>query len=182
MSYPKQNEAANSLTYRLAVKADIKAIVDLVNVAYRPAPHLQGWTHESNLVTGDRTSPQQVEKLLTTDSCVLLVLLNGEIAGCANVKRLGTTCQIGMLATHPRVQNQGIGHQMLNHAEQFAAESCHAKRIEISVLAGRPELLAFYERRGYFSEGLPEPYPSGQGFGVAINAGLGILRLKKIID
>lgn len=181
MSYPKQNEEANSLTYRLAVKADVKAIVDLVNVAYRPAPHLQGWAHESNLVTGDRTSPQQVEKLLTTESWVLLVLLNGEIAGCAHGKRLGTTCQIGMFATHPRVQNQGIGHQLLNHAEQFAAKSCNTTSIEISVLTGRPELLAFYERRGYFSEGQPEPYPSGQGFGVAINTELGVLRLNKSI-
>ena len=49
---------------RIASAADAIAIADLVNRAYRPETGQAGWTHESGLVSGMRTSPDQVRAAL----------------------------------------------------------------------------------------------------------------------
>lgn len=179
MSHLNLTNGMEEPVYRLGRLEDVPDIVELVNAAYRPASNEQGWTHEAALVRGDRTSPKQVEDLFTTDSWALVLTVRDWIAACVHVKRGGQVCLIGMLATHPRLQGQGLGHQMLACAERFALSSCLAMRIEIAVLSGRPELLAFYKRRNYVLTGRADPYPSGSNFGVAKLHELEVLYMNK---
>lgn len=179
MSHLNPTKGMEEPGYRLARLEDVPDIVDLVNAAYRPVSNEKGWTHEAALVAGDRTSPKQVEDLFTNDSWVLVLTVRDRIAACVHVKRDGQACQIGMLATYPKLQGQGLGHQVLACAERFALSHCLAKRIEIAVLSSRLELLAFYKRRNYVFTGRSDAYPSGRGYGVEKINGLEVLYMNK---
>jgi ribosomal protein S18 acetylase RimI-like enzyme len=84
-----------------------------------------------------------------------------------------------MLATDPKLQAQGLGKQVLLHAEAYATEYFEASVLKMSVLSSRPELLAFYERRGYVLTGEVEEYPLSAGVGQPIVAGIHVLSLAK---
>jgi ribosomal protein S18 acetylase RimI-like enzyme len=172
---------------RLATPDDASEIAALVNRAYRPAAHERGWTHEADLVAGARTSPQQVRALFGPQSCVLLLCQARElewqaaaqILACVHLDIDGSTAHIGMLATRPDAQAQGLGKQMLAHAEQHAMEHFGVSEFEISVLSARNELLSFYARRGYLRTGVRTPYPLDSGVGQPLLAAITLETLRK---
>lgn len=166
--------------FRVATAADVDAIARLANKAYRPAGAERGWTHEADLVAGDRTSAAQVAGLLRPGSSVLLLLIDGTIAACVHVERAADACCIGMLATEPKWQNLGLGKRMLEQAERFAVDVWSARCLLMSVLSSRPELLAFYERRGYARTGELTAYPVGAGVGTPRSEALHVLSLEKM--
>lgn len=84
-----------------------------------------------------------------------------------------------MLATVPSLQTQGLGKQMLFLAEQYAVKHFNATVFRMNVLSGRPELMAFYERRGYIPTGEMQDYPVSAGVGQPIVEGLQIEGLVK---
>ena len=111
---------------------------------------------------------------------MLLLRQQGEIVACVHVQADGPDAAgIGMLASEPRLQAQGLGKQMLQHAEQFAVQQLGARILRMSVLSSRPELLAFYERRGYQRTGELESYPLTAGVGQPLRADLHLLMLEK---
>jgi ribosomal protein S18 acetylase RimI-like enzyme len=70
-----------------------------------------------------------------------------------------------MLTVDPHVQGQGVGKQLLATADQYAQEQgCSA--ITMTVVAQRPELIAWYERYGFRPTGETLPFPGGTRFGV----------------
>lgn len=168
------------MAFREATPADADAIAALVNRAYRPTAGERGWTHEADLVAGPRTSAAQVAELFRAGSSVLLMRLEDQVVACVHVAQSVDSCTIGMLATAPGQQNLGLGKRMLQHAEQFAAKHYAARRLDMSVLSSRPELLAFYERRGYVLTGEREDYPVDAGVGTPWHEKLHVLSLQKI--
>jgi GNAT superfamily N-acetyltransferase len=164
-----------------AQAADAAAIADLVNQAYRPGPAHAGWTHESALVSGDRTSAAQVRALFKKDSTVLVMRQGSALVACVHVERDGSVCWIGMLATSPALQAQGLGKQMLAAAEAFAIKTHAAKAFRMSVLSSRPELLDFYQRRGYQWTGATSAYPIEAGVGTPQRDDLQVLALLKLV-
>jgi ribosomal protein S18 acetylase RimI-like enzyme len=164
---------------RLACEADAKEIAALVNRAYRPSPQDAGWTHEANLVAGDRTTTEQVLSLFQEQSTILLLCLGPEIVACVHVQGSPSGAYIGMLATNPTLQAQGVGKQMLLHAETYAIDHFGALELKMSVLSSRPELLAFYERRGYVLTGEVEEYPMSAGVGQPMDPDTKVLSLAK---
>ena len=178
-SNPSFNMEALSLELCVACEADAKEIATLVNRAYRPSPQNAGWTHEANLIAGERTSTEQVLSLFHEQSTILLLRLGQEIVACVHVQGGHSCAYIGMLATNPAMQAQGLGKQMLFHAEAYASEHFNASVLKMSVLSSRPELLAFYERRGYVLTGQVEEYPLSAGVGQPIVTGIQVLSLEK---
>jgi len=178
-SNPSFNMEALSLELCVACEADAKEIATLVNRAYRPSPQNAGWTHEANLITGERTSTEQVLSLFHEQSTILLLRLGQEIVACVHVQGGHYCAYIGMLATNPVMQAQGLGKQMLFHAEAYASEHFNASVLKMSVLSSRPELLAFYERRGYVLTGQAEEYPLSADVGQPIVTGIQVLSLEK---
>ena len=162
-----------------ATVADADAIACLVNKAYRPAGAERGWTHEADLVASDRTSAAQVAGLLRPGSSVLLLLIDGTIAACVHVECAEDACRIGMLATEPKWQNLGLGKRLLEQAERFAVDVWSARCLLMSVLSSRPELLAFYERRGYARTGERTAYPTEAGVGRPKREDIHVLHLEK---
>jgi ribosomal protein S18 acetylase RimI-like enzyme len=167
------------LELRVACEADAKEIAALVNKAYRPSPQDEGWTHEANLVAGERTTTEQVLSLFHEQSAILLLCLGSNIVACVHIQQSQSGAYIGMLATNPKMQAQGLGKQILLHAEAYATEYFEATVLKMSVLSSRPELLAFYERRGYVLTGEVEEYPLSAGVGQPMVAGIQVLSLAK---
>ena len=148
------------LELHIAHKAHAEEIVALVNRAYNPCPEEAGWTHESNLISGQRTTLRRVHSLFCERSAILLLCAESKIVACVHVQADPSgLSHIGMLATEPKLQAQGLGKQMLAHAEAYAQKHFGASAFKMLILSSRPELLAFYKRRGYVETGETEEYP-----------------------
>lgn len=150
-----------SLTVRVAEAADVDSLLALVHSAYRGPSGRRGWTSEADLIDGPRTT----RSLLAADVAdpAITVLVAGDLVGCAAVTLAegATTASFGMFAVHPDAQAGGVGSTLLTAAEQTARER-GATTMEMCVIDRRPELLAWYERRGYVRTGESRPFPYGE--------------------
>lgn len=164
---------------RLAQVSDAAQIAVLVNQAYRPKGLLSGWTDESNLVSGNRTSMQQVNDLICSSATILVMHIDELIVACVQISCCNDGAHIGLLATQPQLQGRGIGQQMIEAAEEFAVANHKVKHFKMSVLSVRSELLAYYNRRGYQLTGNSTAYPSDLAIGVPLNNNLSVLELLK---
>lgn len=162
-----------------ATPADLPALCQLVNLAYRPGANQAGWTHESALIRGARTDKAQLAAVLAAPGQVMLGWQTTQLVACVHAEPADGYGYIGMLAVHPACQAGGIGKTMLAHAEATLATHYKLPRARMSVLAGRPELRAYYLRRGYQPTGERQPYPLGAGVGQPLDGSLDLEILEK---
>ena len=162
-----------------ATTADLPALCRLVNLAYRPGANQAGWTHESALIVGARTDEAQLAAVLAAPGQVLLGWQAGQLVACVHIEPADAYGYIGMLAVDPACQAGGIGKAMLAHAEAVLATHYKLPRARMSVLAGRPELRAYYLRRGYLPTGERQPYPQDAGVGQPLDGSLDLEILEK---
>lgn len=160
---------------RPATDVDAPAVVALVQSAYRGDASRAGWTTEADLLDGQRTDEGMVRALVAAPGSTLLVL-DGDPVGllaCCHVEERGDgTCYVGMLAVRPAAQGRGLGRVMLAAAEEHARRA-GARRLEMTVIAQRPELIAWYERNGFADTGERSPFPYGDDrFGLPRRADL----------
>ena len=166
--------------FRAANKPDTEAIANLVNKAYRPEPGASGWTHESDLVSGNRINIHQVAEIMSKpDSVILVGLKNSEIAACLHIEKVASNSYIGLFAVNPTLQGMGIGKQLLAHAERYASENFGAERFILVVVSSRNELISFYQRRGYQRTGSVMDYSLLAGAGTPKHDNLKIEVLEK---
>ena len=170
-------------SFRTANNAEVEAIATLVNGAYRPESGVIGWTHESDLVAGSRTSAAQILETLSRHHSVILVGLNNEaIVACAHVEKNGNSSHIGMLAVNPIFQGAGVGKLMLAEAEKYASSVFGSEKFVMVVVSERTELISFYLRRGYQKTGLVLDYPISAGVGIPKNPEMKIEALEKRLN
>ena len=158
----------------LARVADVPALAQLVNGAYRAEGGRGGWTTERELVAGPRVDAAAIEAMIGAPGHALLVLrAQSGLFACAAVAKLGDgVAGLGLLAVRPALQGNGLGRQMLAAAERYVREHYRAARMEVEVLAGREELLAWAERRGYRPSGETRPFRDDGRWGAPQQAGL----------
>lgn len=151
------------LTTRLATADDIDALVALVNSAYRGDSSRAGWTTEEHLLGGLRIDAERLQAAITmhADNAILLHEEDGQLVACVHLQRTGSSCYLGMLTTSPTRQDSGLGRAMIEQAESFARDHWGSTAMEMTVLTRRPELVAWYERRGYAKTGERKPFPYG---------------------
>ncbi|HZF37164.1 MAG TPA: GNAT family N-acetyltransferase [Candidatus Angelobacter sp.] len=169
----------------LATRIDAKLLADLVNAAYRGAGGRLGWTHEAELIAGDRTSSKDVAAMIGDSSTTVLVRrsdTSSAILGCVAIEMNNSGhCTISMLAVDPNAQAAGLGRALLTDAEQFAA-SKEARIARITVVRQRDSLIAWYERRGYRRTGA-EAFPYGDdSVGLPRREDLGFVVLEKALQ
>ncbi len=159
---------ARALNFRAASTADVAAVVALVESAYRGDSGRRGWTTESDLLDGRRTDAAAVGALLQqADDCVLLAESAGQLVASCHVQRQGEWGYFGMFAVDPGQQGAGVGKQVLAEAERIVRERWHCRAMRMTVIEQRPELLAWYQRRGYRRTGEYQPFPYGnERFGI----------------
>ncbi len=167
-------------SYRTALPADAPAIARLINAAYRGA---SGWTRETHILKGERTQADSIlETMRAPDSLFLLCLRGDQLVGCAHLKRSNRSeGYLGMLAVAPEGQQEGLGKALMGRAEDLARELWDATALSITVINRRPELIAYYLRRGYAPTGETQPFPVGDGPSVALVDGLELVVLKKTL-
>ena len=162
------------LQLRVATVGDAESIVRIVNSAYRPMDGVKGWTHESDLVRGERTSSGQIEALIASSTLIVGTIEN-EVVACVHVQGKGNEGHIGMLAVQPSLQAGGIGKALLAQAEYYAESVLNTECFVLIVVSEREELIEFYIRRGYTRTGVVLDYPTEAGVGIPL---CGVLRLE----
>lgn len=148
----------------IATTADAKQISELVNAAYRGVGGQSGWTHEAELISGDRVKPSDVAAVIVDNATTVLIRRSDNppvLLGCVAVEMdEASKCTISMLAVSPTLQTAGLGRALLADAERFAADN-GATIAKMTVIEQREQLLAWYERRGYRRTGSLEAFPYG---------------------
>ena len=143
-----------SLTRR-ATDADIPAIVEVVNRAYRV---------EEFFATGTRTRETDVRQLMASERTTFLVIDStsddARLDGSVCVRVRSERGYFSMLSVDPDAQGRGLGRQLVADAEAHCrAAGCTA--MDIDVVNLREELPAFYSALGYAPTGTaPFPEPS----------------------
>ena len=151
------------LPIRPAAAADVPAIAALINRAYRGDSARAGWTHEADYLTDPRIDPAEVAAIVADPAGAMLIADDGgTVAACIHVRDAGTgTAYLGLLAVEPTRQAGSLGRTMIAAAED-RARTRGATRVEMTVVDRRPELIAYYERRGYARTGEVRPFPPDQ--------------------
>ena len=146
-----------------AEHGDLVALARFVNAAYRGAFAREGWTHEADLLDGQRTDPDLLAAMIAPPSAVLLEKdAAGAIRACVQVAPKGDrTFYFGMLAVDPAGQGAGVGRRMIAAVEaRGRAAGCDT--VEMTVIPLRTALIAWYERLGYRRTGAVEAFPYGE--------------------
>lgn len=152
---------ARELSIRRATAADIPALHPVVERAYRGDSARGGWTHEADLLEGQRTDRETLEAIVADDNERLLIAeQDGTITGCVQLSRRDDGgCYLGLLCIEPTLQAGGYGKQILSAAEDFARSGFGANHMVMTVIDSRSELIAYYERRGYAQTGEKCDFP-----------------------
>ncbi len=170
-------------TFRPAEMADVERIVALVNGAYRGESSRAGWTTEADLLDGQRTDAEEVSSLIAADDSMILLCLEGEeIIGSVHLRHGKHVAYMGMLVIKPVMQGQGLGKKLMQAAELTAIKMWGVAKMLMYVVTLRPELIAFYARRGYHRTGKIKEFPKEIRFGIPKVTGLEIELMEKTLQ
>jgi N-acetylglutamate synthase-like GNAT family acetyltransferase len=151
----------NSATERIeqASSQDVDELEMLINSAYRGESSKKGWTTEADLLGGIRIDKNALEELISADNSVILKFTeDNNLLGCVNLVTKKKAIYLGMLTVSPTEQQKGIGNKLMTASESYARDA-DFEEIEMTVISKRPELIAYYERRGYQQTGEKRPFP-----------------------
>lgn len=175
----------SQLVIRPATHADIPALHTLIESAYRGDSARRGWTHEADLLDGQRTDAASLTEIIGDPDQRILLALDGQaIAGCVQIaRRESGIAYLGLLSVNPLLQASGLGRQLIAVAEHAARMDFGAHTMEMTVIKQRTELVAYYQRRGYSPTGEERPFPLGdERFGLAKTSELVFAVLAKNIQ
>ncbi|WP_438851088.1 GNAT family N-acetyltransferase [Brevundimonas nasdae] len=149
------------VVFRAATADDVAALRPLIERAYRGDSAKAGWTHEADFLSGERTSIEELSAVIADpERVILMAYRDGTLIGCVQVARSADDLgYLGMLTVDPALQAGGVGRQLLAAAEAEAIRRFNARRMEMTVIQRRAELIAWYERRGYVRTGEQRPFP-----------------------
>ena len=146
---------------RTAGAGDARALYELIQQAYRGESARAGWTHEADMISGERIAVEEIAAIIADPAQAFLVAEeDGAMIGCVLVADRGAGVgYFGLLAVSPTKQAGGLGKRLIAAVEAHVAERFSARSVELTVIAGRDELIAWYERRGYALTAETRPLP-----------------------
>jgi predicted N-acetyltransferase YhbS len=169
---------------RVSELADIPALHRLVERAYRGDSARKGWTHEADLLGGQRTDIEALTEVISDPTQrILIAVSDNKVIGCVQIsKKDADTAYLGLLSVDPEVQAGGLGKALITAAEHSAQREFAAHSIEMTVIRQRSELIAYYERRGYTLTGETRPFPlDDERFGLPVTRDLSFVVLAKAL-
>lgn len=177
-------KSPQQLVFRNATLADVSAVVELVECAYRGTGSRAGWTTEADLLDGQRTDELEISEIISgAHSLIRLALQHNaieqdqqqaethahkpqhalittsSIVACVRIENAGDAGYIGMVSVRPTLQAAGIGRQLLQEAERVIRDELGLSRARMTVIAQRETLISWYQRRGYLLTGKRENFP-----------------------
>ncbi len=151
-----------TIDLQLATLADFPSVIALTNRAYRQAAGQAAWKVE-DLVGGQRIDAALLADDLASPGARLLIWRDGDGRHLGHV-RLDAGADgvwfLAMLTVDPDRQDGGLGRALLGAAEAYARDH-GAVRVSMTVIHQRPELIAWYQRRGYALTGHTKSFPYG---------------------
>lgn len=173
--------SAEHWTFRAAQPVDVPAVVNLVDSAYRGQRSRTGWTHEADLLSGQRTDTQMVAAAIRDPAGTVLVAETGvQPLACCQLQRRNGYVYFGLFAVSPGQQSRGLGSALLAEAERVARDDWGASQLRMTVIVQREDLIAWYLRRGYARTGELSPFPYGdERFGLPLRPDLAFETLTK---
>jgi N-acetylglutamate synthase-like GNAT family acetyltransferase len=169
---------------RGATIQDVPALHALIESAYRGDSARRGWTHEADMLGGQRTDQDALAEMLADPMQRILVAeVDGALAGSVQVQSRGVgLAYLGQLAVDPDQQASGIGSRLIEAAEALAVNEFSASIMEMTVIVQRTELTAYYVRRGYRETGEMRAFPFDNArIGVATRRDLAFTVLEKVL-
>lgn len=136
-----------AISVRRARPEDARALAELVNRAYAV---------EGFFVEGNRTTPEEIEKLVGKGT--FLVLERGPVLAAAvyvdtrDAGSAGAGGYIGMLSVEPALQGMGLGTRLVRIAEAMC-EAMGASSVRLRIVNLREELQRWYRSLGYREAG-----------------------------
>lgn len=161
------------LVFRRATAADVGQLTEVINDAYR----VEGWFKSPAVNGGNRTNADEVRERAGVDGgdasfieCVVDSARPDHVLACFHFEaREGDESYLGMLSVRRRHQFLGLGARMLDRAEQLTRERGYPY-LGLVVVDCRPELVAYYARRGFEVTG-GHPWP--EAYRYVLNDGCG---------
>lgn len=152
-----------AISFAIATADDVPALHALVESAYRGDSARGGWTHEADLLDGQRTDPAGLaEAIADPDHLILLARDATIIRGCVELTRVATDrAYLGLLSVAPDWQGRTLGKALIDAAEAAAQARFGATHVEMTVIRQRSELIGYYQRHGYVLTGETRPFPYG---------------------
>jgi GNAT superfamily N-acetyltransferase len=136
-------QKVNTISARTASVEDAAALVALINAAF---------SVERFFVTGDRTTFEEVTRLLGTGTFLVFDRPGDPPHACVYLEPRGDRAYLGLLAVDPARQGHGLGRQVMAAAEQYCLDAgCHT--IDIKIVDLRMELPPFYKSLGFIEQG-----------------------------
>jgi ribosomal protein S18 acetylase RimI-like enzyme len=159
--------------------ADADALSKIMNDDYRGEDGATlGWTGVAHLLQGPRIRVEDIWPLIYSNDGQLITARHRQrLVGCVYVscRDLGIG-EISLLSIRPQDQNSGMGRALLKAAEQVLVDKWGISRAVLSVLAPRPELQAWYRRRGYEETGSRRLLrEDGEGYGIPAQKNLYVI-------
>lgn len=136
-------------------------ITALIERAYRGEESKSGWTSEADLLTGPRTSVDEIAAIMRDPLARFIVASDStkDLAACALIRNEEASGYFGMFAVRPDIQGGGLGKTMLEAAERHIKDLWRLDTVYMTVINLRHDLIAYYERRGYKRTGERKPFP-----------------------
>lgn len=152
----------DAVVFRPASLDDVARLQPLVHGAYRGDSARRGWTHEADLLDGQRIDAEGLAQVIGDPAqLILLAEQDGDLVGCVQVTDKGDgLAYLGMLSVDPVRQGGGLGRRLIAAAEDVARDRFAARTMEMTVIVQRTELVDWYVRCGYRLTDENRPFPA----------------------
>lgn len=187
--------ADGNLQFRIATLDDAPRIQQLVQSAFRAEDSRPRWTDDLGLSPRFTVDVEEVTRRISGPDGAFLVagaapddhgvgVGVGVPVACVEVSRRGGgggggLARISMLAVDERRQRGGVGRRVLAHAEDYCRRTWGVGRVGLNALSARPELIAWYTRRGYRDTGERTPFPRERSGDLVLPDDLCFVELEK---
>ena len=169
------------LKFRVLKKDDTKAVVELINKAYREN-NPNSWTSEAHLLSGIRVNEEIMNEILENKNIVTYIAkLKDKVIATIQTKIEDEDIHIGLFAVHPDFQSFGVGKKILAFAEESAKKLWKKSSFVMEVISNRFELKEYYNRRGYQNTNRFIEFPKSSCWSPLTNEELKLLVLRKEI-
>jgi len=151
---------ADNFDFSFATPADVERVHTLIELAYRGSVAARGWTNETELLEGPRSTLGEIAGIIADpQSRFVMAVANGALIATALIRKYQDGAYFGMFAVDPRMQLGGVGKMHISRCEADARRLWNARFLRLRVISLRDELISWYERRGFVRTGEHEPFP-----------------------
>jgi len=146
---PDPARSTPSIGIRIASRADMPAMISMVNTAFVV----------EDFIEGTRTDELRMSALMKKREFLVAQDGTANFVGSVYVEISGERGYLGMLAVDPKQQGSGVGRRLVQAAEDYCRER-GCSYMSLNILSLRTPVLSFYRKLGYSETGTEEFRPS----------------------